>query len=258
MADQTTNKEKIREDFECDGFVLIENFFDENEMRSIERHLDDYIKAVVPTLAPDRIFREADGRGKIKSMSRMDEESDFFGEFKQHPKFKALVAGIFAVESDDLVAETLQFFGKPEFEGSVTPWHQDNGFQHYEPPESLMIWLALADVDEEMGCVSFAKGSHKLGVVPHVPSGVLGFSQTVETPPDPKFFPEIKAVMRRGGISLHHCNTFHRSGANKTNRPRPALSINFRTIRAVANLAKRARVKAEVAKLIENQDTSMS
>jgi ectoine hydroxylase-related dioxygenase (phytanoyl-CoA dioxygenase family) len=57
--------------------------------------------------------------------------------------------------------------------------------------------------------------------------------------------------MQRGSISLHHCNTFHRSGANETNRPRPALSVNYRTKRAIANLAERARVKAEVAKLIE-------
>ena len=136
---------------------------------------------------------------------------------------------------------------------SVTPWHQDNGFQHYTPPESLMVWLAVRDVDEEMGCVVFAKGSHKLGVVPHVPSGVLGFSQTVREPPDPAKFPEVKAMMKRGGMSLHHCNTFHRSGPNQTARPRPALSVNYRTRRALPDMEARARVKREVARLVGEQ-----
>jgi len=114
-----------------------------------------------------------------------------------------------------------------------------------------MIWLALDDVDEENGCVVFAKGSHALGTVPHAPSGVLGFSQTVKEPPDPQAFPEVKAIMRRGSVSLHHCNMFHRSGPNRSSRSRRALAVNFRTTRAVADLEKRARVKAEVARLLD-------
>jgi phytanoyl-CoA hydroxylase len=258
MLSQIISEGKIREDFERDGFVLIENFFDQQVMDEIDLHLTQYVQTVVPHLPPNRVFRESGKTGAIKSMNGMNEESEFFHKFKEHSQLKRLVAYVFDTEPDDIVSETLQFFGKSAFEGSTTPWHQDNGFQHYEPPESLMIWLALADVDQEMGCVRFARGSHQLGVVPHIPSGVIGFSQTVKTPPDPKRYPEVKAVLRRGGISLHHCNTFHRSGANETNRPRPALSVNFRTRRAVANLEERARVKAEVAKLIRNQDTMMS
>ncbi|HEY8561628.1 MAG TPA: phytanoyl-CoA dioxygenase family protein [Pyrinomonadaceae bacterium] len=243
---------KTKERFEEDGFVIVQDFFGPSEVDEIEARLESYIRKNVPTLSADRIFRETNGA--IKSMSRMNEEDEFFAAFKVNPKILDLVAGIFATALEEIVPENLQFFGKPAFEGSITPWHQDNGFQHYEPPESLMLWLALADVDEEMGCVCFAKGSHRLRVVKHIASGVLGFSQTVETPPDLQLFPEVKAVMRRGAISLHHCNTFHRSGANRASRSRPALAVNYRTKRAVANEEKRARVRAEVAKLIEDQE----
>lgn len=252
------NPGKLKAQFEQDGFVIIEDFFDAREMDEIEAHLENYIQTIVPALSAERVFRESGARGAIKSMNRMNEEDAFFASFKIHPKILDLIKDIFSTALEEIIPENMQFFGKPAFEGSVTPWHQDNGFQHYEPPESLMLWLALRDVDEEMGCVRFAKGSHKLGVVPHVPSGVIGFSQTVETPPDTAVFPEVKAVMWRGGISLHHCNTFHRSGANKTPRPRPAISVNYRTKRAIANLEKRAAVKAEVAKLIKKSEIIMS
>jgi phytanoyl-CoA hydroxylase len=116
-----------------------------------------------------------------------------------------------------------------------------------------MIWLALDDVDVENGCVVFAKGSHALGTVPHTASGVLGFSQTVMEPPDLVRFPEVKAEMRRGSVSLHHCNMFHRSGPNRSARSRRALAVNFRTTRAVADLEKRARVKAEGARLLDGR-----
>lgn len=251
------NTFEIRNQFEEDGFVIVEDFFSEQFMKEIDEQLSNYIKKEVPKLKPERVFFEDGKNSAIKSMSRMNDESRFFYDFKEHPKVKHLVADIFEVEVNEIVSETLQFFGKPAFEGSITPWHQDNGFQHYNPPESLMIWVALQDVDEEMGCVIFATGSHKQGVVSHTPSGVLGFSQTVEIPPDPAVFPEVKAVMKRGSMSLHHCNTFHRSGPNLTDRPRPALSVNYRTKRAIPNLVERARVKAEVAKLINNKDAMM-
>lgn len=247
------NTTQIREAYECDGFVIIDDLFGEDYMAEIDRAIARYVKDVVPTLAPDRVFFEQGSGNGIKSMSRMNEEDPFFAHFKQHPKLIQLMADVFGTEPDDIVAETLQYFGKPAFEGSITPWHQDNGFQYYNPPESLMIWLALRDVDENMGCVVFAKGSHTLGIVPHVPSGVLGFSQTVQEAPDPGRFPEVSATMKRGSLSLHHCNTFHRSGPNQTERPRPALAVNYRTRRAVPDLAERARVKAEVARLVQEQ-----
>lgn len=247
---ETTNQTNLPEKFERDGFVIVENFFDDDYMAEIDCELEKYVFDIVPTLSAERVFREADGAGAIKSLSRMNEESEFFARFKTNSKIVEFVAALFAVAPEEIVAENMHYFGKPAFEGSITPWHQDNGFQQYAPPESLMIWLALRNVDEEMGCVVFAEGSHKLGVVPHVPSGVLGFSQTVRDAPDLRKFPEVKATMRRGGLSLHHCDTLHRSGANKTNRPRPALSVNYRTVRAVPDLEARARVKVELARLL--------
>lgn len=239
-------------EFQRDGFIIVDPFLTPEEMVVIESRIESYICDVVPKLPAERIFREDGPDGAIKSMNRMDEEDPYWTSFKRNPKILSLVSSVLRVPIDEIVCENLQYFGKPAFEGSVTPWHQDNGFQQYDPPESLMAWLALCDVDEEMGCVVFAKGSQKLGTVPHINSGVLGFSQTVEAPPDPQEFPEVLSVMSRGGISLHHCNTFHRSGPNRTERPRPALSVNYRSVRATADLAARDRIKQEVVRLVEN------
>lgn len=241
----------LRNDFERDGFLILEPFLTDAEMDDIEARINSYIRDIVPHLPAGRVFREEGSGGTIKSMGRMDLEDPYWSEFKRHPKILSLVSKVLGVQEDEIVSENLQYFGKPAFEGSVTPWHQDNGFQQYDPPESLMTWLALRDVDEEMGCVVFARGSHKLGTVRHVNSGVLGFSQTVETPPDPVEFPEVRSVMSRGGISLHHCNTFHRSGPNRSDRSRPALSVNYRSLRAIPDLSARERIKQEVARLVE-------
>lgn len=251
FATTTPKSEIIRGNFHRDGFVIVPDLFTGDEMADFDAAISRYINEVTPRLPPDQVFREAGGA--IKSINRLDERDEFFAGFKRHPRFLALVAEIFETSEAEIISESLQFFGKPAYEGSVTPWHQDNGFQHYAPPESLMIWLALDDVNEENGCVVFARGSHRLGTVAHRPSGVLGFSQTVEEPPDPARFPEVNAVMRRGSVSLHHCNMFHRSGSNRSTRSRRALAVNFRTPPAVPDLAARARVKAEVARLLQGE-----
>jgi ectoine hydroxylase-related dioxygenase (phytanoyl-CoA dioxygenase family) len=185
-------------------------------------------------------------------MSAMDREDEFFAELKRHPRFIALAAELFGAAEADIVAENMQFFGKAAREGSAAPWHQDNGFQNYTPPEACMFWLALDDVTEENGCVRFATGSHKLGLQPHRPSGVLGFSMGAVAPV-PARFPEFPCAMPRGSLSVHHCNTFHCSGPNHSDHPRRSIAINLRTARAVMDMEARARVKEEAAKLLAKE-----
>ncbi len=243
-----------RAQFESDGFVRLQGFFDEAFMQAVESAVARYVETVVPGLPAGRVFREANGEA-IKSMSAMDKEDDFFAKLKRHPKFSALAAELLGVAEEEIVAENMQFFGKAALEGSAAPWHQDNGFQNYTPPEACMFWLALDDVTEENGCVRFATGSHRLGLQPHKPSGVLGFSMGADAP-DLEKYPEFRCVMPRGSLSVHHCNTFHCSGPNKTDRPRRSIAINFRTVRAVMDLEARARVKEEAAKLLGKEAQS--
>jgi phytanoyl-CoA hydroxylase len=239
----------MRIDFERDGFVVVSRFFDDGTIGGIEQAALRYVAAIVPGLPPGRVFREGAGTA-IKSMSAMDKEDPFFASLKHHPRFVALAEELLG--TSDIVAENMQYFGKAPREGSAAPWHQDNGFQNYTPPEACMFWLALDDVTVENGCVRFARGSHTLGLQPHRPSGVLGFSMGAE-PPDPVRFPEFKCVMPRGSLSVHHCNTFHRSGPNATDHPRRSIAINYRSARAAADMDARARVKREAARLLEKE-----
>jgi ectoine hydroxylase-related dioxygenase (phytanoyl-CoA dioxygenase family) len=238
---------EMRATFHRDGFVRIPRFFEVEFMNAVEQAVARYVETIVPGLPPARVFRET-GSSAIKSMSAMDREDAFFAALKTHPRFIALAQELLDVP--DIVAENMQYFGKAAREGSAAPWHQDNGFQHYTPPDACMFWLALDDVSIENGCVRFAQGSHKLGLQPHRPSGVLGFSMGAETP-DLTRFPEFPCVMPRGSISVHHCNTYHCSGPNRTDRSRRSIAINFRSERAVIDAEARARVKREAARLLE-------
>lgn len=75
----------------------------------------------------------------------------------------------------------------------------------------------------ENGCVRYVAGSHKLGMLPHAPSGVTGNSLAVVEDPRLAALPEYPAEVRRGSCILHHCLTVHRSEPNRSANPRRGL-----------------------------------
>jgi Phytanoyl-CoA dioxygenase (PhyH) len=110
----------LRTNFNRDGFLIVEDFFDEAEMAVFDAAITRYIREIAPTLPPDRVFYEQPG-GAIKSINRLDEHDAFFADFKRHPRFLALIAEIFQTDQAQIISESLQFFGKPAYEGSITP-----------------------------------------------------------------------------------------------------------------------------------------
>lgn len=116
-----------------------------------------------------------------------------------------------------------QLFAKPAAVGTPVPLHQDMPYWPFEPYELASAWIALDDATVENGCVRYVAGSHKLGMLPHVPSGVAGNSMGLAPDPRIEALPERTAEVRRGSVILHHCLTAHRSDANRSGRPRRGL-----------------------------------
>ena len=118
---------------------------------------------------------------------------------------------------------------KPGPSDAATPWHQDEA---YWAPDldysSISIWVPLQDVNEEMGCMQFIPGSHKLEVLPHhhinndprihgleVDNGFADARRAVACP------------LPAGGATIHSSRTFHYTAPNCTNRPRRAYIMTF-------------------------------
>ena len=62
------------------------------------------------------------------------------------------------------VTQSMVIFKPPKVGGVVKP-HQDSSFLYSTPMNLLGFWIALEDADLENGCMWFAPGSHKSGIV---------------------------------------------------------------------------------------------
>ena len=110
---------ELRDEMDRDGFIVIEDFFDEEYMSQLDLAIQRYIAHVVPSLPPHRVFYESRPPGSIKGMNKMDLYDPFWRDFKQHQKFTDLAMCVF--NTNEISQDTLYFFDKPPICGSVVP-----------------------------------------------------------------------------------------------------------------------------------------
>jgi ectoine hydroxylase-related dioxygenase (phytanoyl-CoA dioxygenase family) len=110
--------------------------------------------------------------------------------------------------------------------GRPTPWHQDQYYWPLDTADTVTLWMPLVAVDEGMGPMIFASGSHRLeweaGAISDDGGARLG--------------EEIRrrGLMLGGGQALalgdatfHRGRTLHCAGANVTGRRREVMTVIY-------------------------------
>ncbi len=235
-----------------DGFIVIPGFFDASRLSEIESHLTLYLKNTVPDLKTGEVFYEDPPSKSIKSLFGMARHDAWFAALSQDPALIALMNAIFP-QGGPIECADVGYFGKPARDGSVTPAHQDNGFSYLEPAWCLKASIGLDEATLANGVMFCQKGSHRLGVLPHEASGVLGFSQKLSREVDKTAYPEVPCFMRPGDLTLHHTDTVHRSEGNASDKSRRMLSMIFKSAKAVRNQKLYDQVEADRKKLYSSK-----
>lgn len=129
-----------------------------------------------------------------------------------------------------------QIWAKPPG-ASPLVFHRDSPYFMFAPSDVVTVWVALDDMDAELGPLEYVKGSHRWG------DGRVGSAN--------QFFQSGNALLRSaaqreglnydsdldicsmaglqaGGISIHNGRTWHGSKKNGSkNRPRRGLGLHF-------------------------------
>jgi phytanoyl-CoA hydroxylase len=113
---------------------------------------------------------------------------------------------------------------KPPFVGSEKLLHQDNAYFRVVPDEAVITcWCALDDATVDNGCMYYAPGTHRLGIVSH--EAIPGTPHLV-----PEGYDTAQAVavpIGAGGVIFHHACTMHYSPPNNTPLWRRAFVCHF-------------------------------
>lgn len=199
------------------GFFILEKAMTDAQLEGLRAECQRYI---------DKFDREMEAKGvtslgithykKRYFISNRGGESSIITDFL----FSDLMADVCrATLGDTAYLFNEQYVVKAAETGMSFAWHQDSGYiGHYHKPY-LSCWCALDDMSEENGTIY---------VLPYEKAGMTPddlFEHTVQEGTNDKVGyhgsePGIPAIVPAGSIVVFSSRTFHRSGANTTDRMR--------------------------------------
>jgi phytanoyl-CoA hydroxylase len=154
-----------------------------------------------------------------RKLEKLELDPLFFA-YLNNPLF-ARLALAFAPGGVSVYRATL--FTKPAAGGTPLPWHQDDGrFWGIDRPPVLQIWTALDDAPPEAGCVEVLPRSHLAGIATAM-GGLVPPSLVAERATGGG----VLLGARAGEAYLLHNHLWHRSGVNRTGRPRRAFTVCY-------------------------------
>lgn len=138
--------------------------------------------------------------------------------------FAQIAADVLGVEKVRLYHDQALF---KEPGGGHTPWHQDKFYWPLDTDKIITMWMPLVDIDEEMGMITFASGSHRKGPIDNVEISDESEELFTAYVAEEKFRIEQPSQMRAGDATFHLGWTIHSAGPNLSDRMREVMTVIY-------------------------------
>jgi ectoine hydroxylase-related dioxygenase (phytanoyl-CoA dioxygenase family) len=211
------------------------NIYRLSEPQKAFYHQNGYLIGLPPIYTPEEMRRlnaELPGLLKLlepgetaKDIREWHETSAYLYDIVMNPKIHDLVEGILGA---NFYVWASSFFIKEPFSKAVVGWHQDAYYWPMHPHNSVTVWLAFDDVDEENGGMKIIPGTHLHGLIKHKRNEQTDSVLTLEL--ERGTCREDQAVqfrLKAGEVSLHDDRAVHGSPANPSARRRAGLTIRY-------------------------------
>ena len=148
------------------------------------------------------------------------------------------VAKFLCVESSDVsISEPMCRLDVPNDKRNTLEWHQERSFfpQNRDGSHSLVCWIPLTNVTEEMGAIHVSPKSHKGGlIIPERNEKKNGSSTRQISVPEEhiKKYEDLTVPVDAGDVVFLNMLLFHRSGVNISDKIRFAVQARFHTATA--------------------------
>ncbi|MBY0572096.1 MAG: phytanoyl-CoA dioxygenase family protein [Undibacterium sp.] len=221
--------------FEQDGFLVLPAFSDADYCQQV---IDFAQQELQRDQAP--IEYEADTRYPGAPISRDADGGRTARRLLQAYARSHLIADWAA--SKELVDKLVQILGaglrlsqahhncimskQPRF-SSLTGWHRDSRYWHFQRPELVTAWLALRDESLANGCLMVLPGSHRW----HIDAEQLDSAQFLRA--DNSVNQNLLAgaqtlPLKQGDVLLFSSNLFHAAGCNQTEQTKFSMVFTYR------------------------------
>ncbi len=213
---------KLKREYEKKGFVVYKNLISQRNLHEMNKSLGVFTKKYKAKTRKNMNLTNK----KINSIHNMED----WIWIKKLRKDKTIIEIIKTLIKERAKNFGSEFFAKPARHGLKSPVHQDNFYWSLSPlnkNKGLTIWISLNKSDKRNGGVFYFKGSHKIGLLNHVPSHAPGSSQTVKNLKMLKRFRKVYPKLNPGDCLIHNTMVVHGSEPNKSNSPRKGITLRY-------------------------------
>ncbi len=233
----------LKSKYERNGYVIIKNFLDPITIMNAKNDLNIYLEKRM-NKSEERI--NLTKNKKINSVHKLDDWK-WTKKFQKDKEVRKVVQFLIGEKISDFGAE---LFAKPAKVGLASPVHQDNYYWCLKKSDGLTVWIALDKADKSNGAVYYYSGSHKLGLLEHVPSFAPGSSQTLKYPNSMSLFKKDIPSLNAGDCLIHNSLIVHGSNRNFSSRSRIGWTLRYKS---QGNRIDRIRQKQYLAELKHQQ-----
>ena len=205
------------EDFDRDGFVLIEGMFSIDEVAILRRAANLAARVREHT----DVAHDADGNESPLAIWS-DIGADVFGMVSASPR---IVNSMRALLREDVYHWHSKVMLKYPEGGGAWEWHQDYGYWYRDGCPYPRLASAMIAIDEAMkvnGCLKVMTGSHRLGRLDHANIGNQYGVEPERAEALESRLPVQFVEAKPGSALFFHCNLIHASEPNLSEFPRLA------------------------------------
>jgi ectoine hydroxylase-related dioxygenase (phytanoyl-CoA dioxygenase family) len=215
------NKEQTNK-YQEDGHIFLTSVATPEEIA----YFEEQITSIVMELNyHDKPVSERDTYGKaFIQVGNLWQKSEEVKRFVLAKRFAKIAADLMGVEGVRIYHDQALF---KEPGGGHTPWHQDQIYWPLDTDKTITMWMPLVPIPQEVGTMSFASGTHKLGYVnkqfiSDESHKTLG--QFIEG----KGIPQVNyGAMSPGDATFHSGWTMHSAPGNPTEHMRKVMTVIY-------------------------------
>jgi len=221
--------EKARNKLKSDGYVIIKGFFlKTKEYKNFKKFLSKFIQ-----------FGLNNNNNKItdidKSLSlkfRKDKKissflndninlSPYLSSLFVSDKLTFFLSKILGETKNKIILNNQRFRIQIPGNDKIAnlPWHQDIGYNTIKDTKSIVAWISLGNISDDMGPIMFKKGSHKFGVQKQIKFKKSNGGAAIRVDLNNinlKDLIDVQLKTLSGDLILIDMNTIHTSGRNMT------------------------------------------
>lgn len=219
--------------FNRDGFILLPKFAQTEMCDAImalaEKHLKEKIE---PIESEEEYLQEAKEGKTVRRLRQVYDREPLFSQWMTNPEIYPVLEQLLGEKPALLLAHHNSIMTKLPKISSITSWHQDIRYWHYENDNLLSVWLSLGDEYLENGLLEFIPGSHKMLFTHDQFDEQSGFR--CDLPQNQEIIKKrVHQELHKGDIVLFHAKTLHHAHYNSSDKAK--ISFVY-SVRGISNL----------------------